>query len=218
VSAAGDPSEQDGTLPFARLDAAVGFRISDYDTPLWSLLNSRAGRWNNAGEAPTQYFALDAWAAWAEIVRFNELHSDAAAASLRTIIWVCRLTSYRLVKYETFADAAARGFPADALVDDDHARCRAQAQLLRAQGVDGIIAPSAALPGSRCVTLFGARVATGWNSDPRLAASIPTISAARGAPPVGLVERVRHYDDSHSGLDAWLAGQEPPPEAPQALF
>jgi RES domain-containing protein len=204
--------------PLTRVDAIACFRISDYDTPLWDNPNSRAGRWNSAGEAPTQYFALDAPSAWAEIVCFNELKTEEEAAMLRTSVWVCRLTSYQLVDYRTFDAAQDAGFPPEALVDDDYTACREHARELRHMRVDGIIAPSAALPGSRCLTLFGPRVASAWNSDARLTVSMPTTHAAIGAPPGGIVEHVRHYGTRHETLENWLAGHPPPQDLPESLF
>lgn len=56
---------------------------------------------------------------------------------------------------------------------------------------NGVLAPSAALPGAVNLTLFGARVASRWNRPPLLASSLPASVIAKGAPPPGLVTQVR---------------------------
>jgi hypothetical protein len=62
------------------------------------------------------------------------------------------------------------------------------------------MAPSAALPGATNVTLFGARYSIRWNARPVTASGIPAAVVAIGAPPPGIVSRVRHYGDVHEEL------------------
>lgn len=46
------------------------------------------------------------------------------------------------------------GIDEDALVDDDYELCQRLAQAARAAGLDGVLAPSAGLPGHRTLALF----------------------------------------------------------------
>jgi hypothetical protein len=75
--------------------------------------------------------------------------------------------------YHSFELAEAAGFAPEALVEDDLQRCQAEADWLVDRGIRGIVAPSAALPGSTSLTLFGPRVPVRWNSIPALASAIP---------------------------------------------
>ena len=109
------------------------------------------------------------------------------------------------VDYSTFEKAEAAGFPPDALIDDDRSRCQAEGRRLRSEGRAGVISPSAALPGSMNITLFGRRVGVKWGVPTKLASAIPCCVVALGGPPPGLAERVRHPGDAHAGYEDYLA-------------
>lgn len=68
---------------------------------------------------------LDANAPFAEALRHEDLRTEAEAATYRTTIWQIRADQGAVVDYSTFERAEAAGFPADALVEDDHERCQA---------------------------------------------------------------------------------------------
>lgn len=70
---------------------------------------------------------LDANAPFAEALRHEDLRTEAEAATYRTTIWQIRADQGAVVDYSTFERAEAAGFPADALVEDDHERCQAEA-------------------------------------------------------------------------------------------
>ncbi|MDX6648909.1 MAG: hypothetical protein QOJ97_860 [Solirubrobacteraceae bacterium] len=181
------------------------YRGTSYDVPLWVNPNRRSGRWNIAGEGCTQYLALDGEAPFAEALRHENLRTEAEVETFSTTIWQLSIHEGAVVDYSSFELAEAAGFPADALVDDDHERCQAEAQWLRDIGARGLLVPSAALPGSVNLTLFGPRVAIRWNVRARLAVSIPAQALATGTAPPGLVERVRFYGEVHSGLETYVA-------------
>jgi hypothetical protein len=193
---------QVGTLPLDR----VAFRYSDYDTPFWASSNTAPGRWHVPDDGPTQYLCLHPDAAWADLIRTQELRTAEDLDLVRMPIWAVRLRVGNLADYSTFEDAASAGFPPAALVDDDHARAQVEGRRLRDAGFSGVIAPSAALPGSLNVTLFGARVLSGWNDEPMLAAFLPACVVARGGPQVGLLDRVRYRGQSHAGLEGLVNG------------
>jgi RES domain-containing protein len=188
----------------------VAFRYSSYDTPFWVRPDTRPGRWHSAGEGPTQYLSTTTDGAWADLVRNEELRSDADAAMVSMPLWQARVDQSYVVDYSTFELAERSGFAGEALVDDDQQRCRAEGSRLRDLGYAGVLAPSAALPGATNLTLFGPRVSTSWESEPTLASAIPAAMLTHGAPPLGLVARVRFRGQVHAGLREHLAQRSRP--------
>jgi RES domain len=186
---------------------AVAFRYSSYDTPLWARNNRDPGRWHSVGDRATQYMTLEPEGAWAELARAENLRSDADFELVRMPIWALKLSQQGLVDYSSFERAEAAGFPPDALVDDDYARCQIEGKRLRDLGFSGVVAPSAALPGATNVTIFGRRMVSSWSAPTRLASSIPGCIVAVGRAPLGLATRTRHFGEQHSGLAAHLDGQ-----------
>jgi len=185
----------------------LAYRWSDYDTPLWVRPNSTAQRWNRAREQSTQYLSLSPEAAWAELIRAEDLTSEAEVRLVRMPMWVLRVHETHLADYGTFEKAEAAGFPAEALVEDDHERCRVEAIRLRELGFRGVLAPSAALPGAVNLTLFGARLAVEWDcvDDGRLSSFVPAKQLAVGHPPEDLLPHVRQHGATHNGLHAFRA-------------
>jgi RES domain-containing protein len=188
----------------------VAYRYSNYDTPFWVRPNTQPGRWHTPGDGPTQYLSQTADGAWAELIRAENLRSETDVAMVRMPLWHARVDQSYVVDYSTFELAERSGFPADALVDDDQERCRAEGKRLRNLGYAGVLAPSAALPGATNLTLFGARVSIGWTSDPALASAIPAAVVTSGAPPPGLVSQVRFHGQTHPALEEHLATRGKP--------
>lgn len=191
--------------PVAVSWTGVAYRATSYDVPLWSRPNRRSGRWNIAGDGCTQYMCLVTSAPFAEVLRQENLRTEAEAATYSTTIWQLRVDEGAIADYSSFERAEAAGFPAEALVEDDHERCQVEAQWLKSHGIRGLLSPSAALPGSISLTLFGARVAIAWDASVSLASTIPAGKVASGHPPRGLVAQVRYFGESHSGLVAHQA-------------
>jgi RES domain-containing protein len=146
---------------------------------------------------------LDANAPFAEALRHEDLRTEAEAATYRTTIWQVRADQGAVVDYSTFERAEAAGFPTDALVEDDHERCQAEAAWLKSHGMLGLLAPSAALPGSLTLALFGPRVAISWDAIVELASTMPAAKLTTGPPPTGLVSRIRYFGETHAALVAY---------------
>lgn len=195
--------------------SGVVYRATTYDTPLWVTPNRRGGRWNWVNRCETQYFCLDSEAPYAEMLRGEDLRSQRESDTYTTILWQLRVDEGAVVDYGSFEKAAAAGFPADALVDDDHERCRSEADRLRQLGAGGILSPSAALPGSTNLTLFGPRVEVAWHTEITVAAMIAVQRLTEGSAPSGLVNRVRYYGEPHAGLVEFQAAQRHLSRAPR---
>jgi RES domain-containing protein len=182
--------------------------VTSYDVPLRVSANRRPGRWNFAGSGTTQYACLDVEAPFAEMLRHEDLRSESEAATFRATLWQLQVNEGVVVDYGTFEKAERAGFPPEALVDDDHEFCQREAQRLDSLGAGGILSPSAALPGSTNLTLFGPRVPIAWEADVEISTAIPAQALATGAPPEGLVQRVRYFEDAHPELGVYLAKRE----------
>jgi RES domain-containing protein len=180
------------------------FRATSYDMPLWVNSNRRHGRWNLAGDGCTQYLCLDAQAPFAEMLRAENLRTPTDVSSFRTTVWQLRIDEGAIVDYSTFEKAEGAGFPPDALIDDDHERCQAEALRLRQFGVSGLLTPSAALPDSVNLTLFGARSPIRWTTTVKLASTIPVQRLTEGNAPVGLEKRVRYFGEAHAGYELYV--------------
>jgi RES domain-containing protein len=179
----------------------VAFRYSNYDTPFWVRPNTEAGRWHEFGDGPTQYLSTTVDGAWAELIRAEGLRSEQEVALVRMPMWVAEVHLQRIADYGTFDKAEAAGFIPEALIDDDYSRCQKEGNRLRLAGFQGVLAPSAALPGSLNLTIFGPRIASTWGLRPLLASSIPATEIAVGSPPGGVVGRVRHKGEAHDLYD-----------------
>jgi RES domain-containing protein len=172
--------------------------------PLWVNPNRRSGRWNIAGQDCTQYFALDVEAPMAELLRHEDLRTEEAASHYATTLWQLRVDEGAVVDYSTFELAERAGFPAEALVEDDWERCQAEARWLIGRGAGALLSPSAALPGSINLTVFGPRVPVPWRTEISLASTVPAQRLTTGHPPLGLVTRVRYFGQAHPLLEAYL--------------
>lgn len=168
----------------------TAFRWSSYDVPFWGRANTRDGRWNYADMESTQYWSLTPEAAWAELIRHENLLTEQDLELVRMPFWVCRVSSAMLVDLTLSEERERFGVTTDDLIDDDWQPCQELAVTLRDQ-VRGVVAPCAALPQHNNLTLFGRRRAINWESRPALASTVPTSQAAIGRPPEGLLDRVR---------------------------
>jgi hypothetical protein len=177
------------------------YRATTYDVPLRVATNRRSGRWNIAGAGSVQYLCLDAQAPFAEKMRHEDLRTERDAATYSVALWELEVNEGVVVDYGTFEKAEDAGFPPAALVDDDYERCQKEAQRLIGLGARGVLSPSAALPGSVNLTLFGQRVEVRWGAKAGLASAVPAHKLITGRPPEGLVQRVRYFGSSHPLLD-----------------
>lgn len=183
----------------------IAHRYSSYDTPFWVRENSQMGRWHVSGDGATQYLSLSTDGAWAELIRNEELRTEDEVAMVSVSMWAVTIDQEMIVDYSSFELAEQAGFDPSALVDEDYELCQREGARLRALSYAGVLAPSAAVPGATNLTLFGPRMASTWDRPPLLASSIPATIITKGAPPPGLLARVRHIGTAHADLVAHTA-------------
>jgi RES domain-containing protein len=164
--------------------------------PLWSAPNLIAGRFNAPSESrrgrPTQYLSLHPMGPLAEFLR----HTPVAATDIEAIrrnLFVLRLAVDNVL-HVTFDNANELGLAADALIDDDWSACQQWADdVLDAHPViTGLRVPSAALPGTENLVLFGAATPIAFDAVPRRPRYLPTALAMMdGHPHAELLRDVR---------------------------
>lgn len=198
------------TAPSTAPDAVGAWRVADYDRPLWVSPNRNAGRWNQAGSPPTQYWGMHPAAAWAEALRNSQVESEQDLHQQRRRLWVARIPTTGLLQVP-FDAAIQLGLQPEDLVDDDWTACQAAANRLRAAGTGGIVVPSAALPGASNVVLFGPRVTISLDLTPLDDGDLPVAAAAADAhAPEAVLAVLRRHGEVHAGLLAHQHGQPQP--------
>lgn len=123
----------------------VAFRWSTYDVPFWARPNTREGRWNLLGDEPTQYWSLSPAAAWAELIRHENLVDEADLDLVRMPLWVCRVPGAGLIDLRPPAQCEEHGVIPEQLIADDWRSCQRLSEVLRDRA-PGVITPCAALP------------------------------------------------------------------------
>ncbi len=187
----------------------VTFRLANYETPLWSVENFSAGRYNAASSGFTQYLSLHPLTPWAELLRNEDRRTPDRAILMRYPLWAIRAQIEGEPFELTFDNAVDFGLNPSDLVDDDYGPCRALAETFRSGGPRAFLAPSAALPGTRNLIVLEPHVLVSWNRVPFDNIDWPgSMTSQEGRCPEGLWEMV-HYRAAaakHPGLDAWERG------------
>jgi RES domain len=187
----------------------VAFRLANYETPLWSVENFAAGRYNAAGSGFTQYLSLHPLTPWAELLRNEDRRTRDRAVLMRYPLWAIRAQIADQPFDLSFDNAAAFGLRPVDLVDDDWGACRAVGESFRSSGPSAFTAPSAALPGTTNLIVLEPHVLVSYNQVPFDDIDWPgTMTSQEGRCPDGLWDLV-HYRASatkHAALDAWERG------------
>lgn len=187
----------------------VTFRIANYETPLWSVENFTAGRYNAPDAGFTQYLSLHPLTPWAELLRNEDRRVRERAILMRYPLWAIRVRLEDEPLELSFSNVVDMGLNPSDLVDDDHGPCRSLAEGFRAHGPAAFTAPSAALPGTTNLVVLESHVLTAWNRVAFDELDWPgSMTSQDGRCPEGLWELV-HYRGSatkHPGLQAWEAG------------
>lgn len=171
----------------------ICYRHCDYRTPLRTSFQAqrRPGRYHRGTEPePTQYLSLHPLGPHAEAMRRLDARTVERARALDIRTWALDVPVDDLFEV-VFADD---------LVADDYGPCQELADRLRAAGHPGAIVPSAALPGTRNVVLFGGRSSAPYQDAVRGATDVPaSITGEHGEALATLITRVRFRGRPHPG-------------------
>jgi hypothetical protein len=172
------------TIVFRHVDSRFPF--------LWEIPDQPAGRWHAGGEGPVQIFADTPDGAWAELLRHEEIRTEADLATIRRALWAVEVDLDGL---------AAPSLPMATLVGGlgSYPSCQAEARRLRSRKAKGMVAPSAAL---RANEARGWRVDGGLKPGPSRAARVVVLfgrrpdligwsAAAEGRPHRTLLSKIR---------------------------
>lgn len=186
----------------------VGYRLSTYGNPLRTEPARKPGRYHTGEEdSPTQYICLHPLGPLAEFMRANDVRLPEQVRQVRQRTWALRLEIDGLPEI-TLSTASDFGLDATSLVDEDPNGCQALGRRLRDEG-PGIVVPSAALPGTRNVVLFGPRVGSPYLIDPIGTVDLPSSITAHAARPIlSLLHVVRFKGEPHAQLEALSRGEE----------
>lgn len=184
----------------------VAYRHAAYDTPWWAAPSTRPGRFHRPGARyATQYLALHPLGPAAELLRHQLPGPGPDADTVVMNLWAAVVDDAGTVTID-FADCAAFGITPEELVGDDYEPCQALAVRLLADGHRGAAVPSAALPGTFNLVLFGPRVADPYLQRPVGAFECPTGHLTDGArAPAEVTPFVRWRGDAHRALREWRA-------------
>jgi hypothetical protein len=180
----------------------TAFRHASYDSPWWAFPSSRAGRFNRARIDTVQYLTLHPLGPAAEMLRHN-VGPSGNPDDVILNLWAAMLDVDPVTQVD-FDDCAGYGLTADELVGDDYAPTQGLADVVRDSGAVAMIVPSAALPGTHNLILFGARVLNPFLREPLTPEEIPTGHLTDGArSPEEVAPHVRWLGSPHKAVEQW---------------
>lgn len=185
----------------------VAYRHAAYDSPWWAIPSAREGRFNRADEDdPTQYLALHPLGPTAEVLRHQLRGPDLDRAdTILANLWAVLVDAEGSTDITFDNCASDHGITPAELVGDDYEPTQALATRLRDAGVQGFTVPSAALPGTDNLILFGPRVSHPYLDVPVTPDECPTGHLSDGTRPAReVVPLVRFTGAPHAALDAWM--------------
>lgn len=171
----------------------ICYRQADYLTPVRaSQAQRRPGRFHRGTEEePTQYFCLHPLGPHAEAMRRVGARTGEQARRLDIRTWAVRVPDDGLIDLQFD----------DRWVEDDWGACQELGDMLRESGARGVIAPSAALPGTKNVILFGPFSASPYDAPVRTGEIPASITGEHGCALETLVVLVRFRGEPHPGRD-----------------
>src|SRR4030088_1310706 len=132
------------------------FRHAAYDSPWWAFPSSRSGRFNRARQDAVQYLCLHPLGPAAEMLRHN-VGPSGDPDDVILNLWTAAVDAQDITRAD-FDECTTYGCAPDELVGDDYVPTHLLADQVRASGASAMVVPSAALPGTHNLILFGARV------------------------------------------------------------
>src|SRR6478672_7174194 len=157
----------------------TAFRNAAYDSPWWAAPSSREGRFHRAGQDTVQYCSLHPLGPAAEMLRHN-VGPDGDPDEVILNLWTA-VVDVDDGKRVDFDDCETYGRTADELVGDDYGATQELADAVREGGAAAMIVPSAALPGTHNLVVFGICLLHPFLSKPLIPEEIPTGHLTDGA-------------------------------------
>lgn len=180
----------------------TGFRHAAYDSPWWAFPSSRSGRFHRARRDVVQYLCLHPLGPAAEMLR-HHVGPDGDPDQLILNLWTAVVDVDAVVRVD-FGDCESHGLTADELVGDDYRRTQQLAAAVAADGALAMIVPSAALPGTDNLIVFGPRVLNPFLRQPLSSEEIRTGHLTdRGRSPREVVPHVRWIGSPHRAVEQW---------------
>ena len=178
----------------------IVYRHATFGTPLRTEPARQPGRFHEEEQAePTQYLCLHPLGPLAELMRGHCLRLAEQIRCVRARTWALRLSHDELSRSRS-TTAHEHGLKPPTSLPTTRPLPPARRRAARC-GAPGVVAPSAALPGTRNVVLFGQRVGSPYLLEPLGEVDVPaSITAHAGRPVVGLIEPVRYRGEPHAGL------------------
>lgn len=198
------------------MEEIVAYRLSGWDTPFWIGPNRFARRFNKGNSGPVQYWSLHPLTPWAEVLRGQGIKTEMDAQEFRQRVWAAIIVTESIEEID-YDNAPDFDLEPHQLVSDDYGACQdfGEKCLTDEDMPDAIEVPSAALPGTTNLVLFGPRIRVSYLADPISIEDSPTAIAAEAAqPPVELLPMVRHFGDLHDEYQAWSRGRPFPFKEP----
>ncbi|WP_067967872.1 RES family NAD+ phosphorylase [Mycolicibacter icosiumassiliensis] len=176
------------------------FRHAAYDTPWWAFPSSRPGRFHRGRQDTVQYLCLHPLGPAAEMLR-HQIGPDGDPDHLMLNLWAAVVDVPGVVAID-FANCTDHGITPDELVGEDYAPTQHLADTVRQSGAPAMIVPSAALPGTHNLIVFGPRLAHPYLRPAHTTEEVPTghlTDGARAATEV--VPHIRWPGESHSAVE-----------------
>jgi len=178
------------------------FRHASYDSPWWAFPSSQVGRFHRARSDTVQYLSLHPLGPAAEMLR-HHLGPQGNPDDIVLNLWTAVVDVDDPTRVD-FGDCDRYGLTPDELVGDDYTPTQALADVVRDSGSTAMIVPSAALPGTHNLILFGVRVLNPFLSEPLTPEEICTghlIDAARA--PAEVAPHIRWFGTPHNAAEQW---------------
>lgn len=180
------------------------FRHASYDSPWWAFPSPRAGRFHRGGSDTVQYLSLHPLGPAAEMRRHN-LGPTGNPDHVVLNLWTAVVDVDDPTRVD-FDDCATYALTADELIGDDYAPTQVLADTVRNSGAGAMIVPSAALPGTHNLILFGVRVLNPFLGDPLAPEEVPSGHLSDAArPPAEVAPHVRWFGAPHAAAEQWKA-------------
>lgn len=178
------------------------FRHAAYDSPWWAFPSSIPGRFHRAGQDTVQYLSLHPLGPAAEMLRHN-LGPTGDPDDVLMNLWTAVVDIDDVTRVD-FGDCETYGLTPDELVGDDYTPTQALADVVRASGASAMTVPSAALPGTNNLILFGVRVLHPFLFEPITPDEIPTGHLTdAGRAPAEVKNHVRFFGAPHKAVEQW---------------